>query len=150
MMGQDIDDLQAILLASLRRNGVTENDLFLPIVEYRIEVEFPDAAHVENGPPRQGARNCNNIVLRVASVDSESVQFQELSAVVFIQSGSANSHRQRQIVAHNLRLKIIQVQQHCGMPRRGQQHVLEVSEDVGPNGVALEAGQQNTIPLLAV
>src|SRR5215212_7315874 len=62
-------------------------DEFLPgIVNARIELKTAAHARIVNRPPGQRARHFGDVLLRIAAVDAESVQFHQLAPIVFVET----------------------------------------------------------------
>ena len=155
--------MQAVLLLAARGNLVSQHDLLAAVVHERGEHEFRLGSRQLDGPPGEAARHRDHILLRVAPVDAQRMQLHQLAAVILVEtvrlalprpSESDSTRRLRRERSHleeigSHRLPVVQVVEHGRMPRRGQQQVLELTQHVGANGVALVTGQQRTILLLA-
>src|SRR5215813_12801646 len=129
---------------------MAENDLFLSIVSSRIELKLGVLERIVNRPTRKSARYRNHILLGIASVHAQRVQFHQLARIVLIETGPPYPLRHDHVIARDLRLPVIEVIQHRGMTGRRQKHVFEMSEHVRTNSVALVAGQQDSIRSLSV
>src|SRR6476620_3173250 len=85
MVGKDVDHLKRVLLATTCRNSVSEHRLFLEVVhewrEHKLRI-----LGISNGPAGEAARDGNHIILRIAAVDTERVQFHDLPAIIFVQT----------------------------------------------------------------
>src|SRR5678815_1255034 len=143
MVGQNIDDIEAILLPSTARKLVTKDKLFLSVVPGRIELKLRVLRGVVDRPARECTRYCNNVILSISPINAERVQFEQLAAVVLIETGPLRSRNWWSlaglIVSWYLRLPVVEIEQHRRVMRRCQQHVLEMSQDIGTNGVTFEA-----------
>src|SRR5262245_20867155 len=82
MRREDVEDLFAVLDAAARLDLLAEHDLLAGIVERGNKAERAAAI---DGPSGKCARDLDDVLLRVAGIDTECVEFQQLSTVVFIQ-----------------------------------------------------------------
>ena len=89
MVGQEIDDAQAVFHSSSRRDAIAENDLLAVVVDPRFEIEAAFAAGLANRPAGQATRHLLDVPLSITAVNAKRVQFHKLAGVVFIQSPSA-------------------------------------------------------------
>src|SRR5438034_3093015 len=129
---------------------MTEDYLFFAVMHAGIEPELLIFAQIEDGPTRERARYSNDVVLRVASVNTHRVEFHQLAPVVFIESRLPSRspgcrRRNREIIARGLRLPVVQVKEHRRMARCRQEHVLEAPENMRANSIPLKAGEQDAI-----
>src|SRR5262249_14749958 len=102
---------------------------------------------------RKCARHRNHVLLCITSADTERVQFHQLAGIVLVQPRPPRSSwqwRHWEVITKYLGLPVVQVKQHCRMPRRCEQHVLEVSKNVRTDGIALITGQQQATGSLAI
>src|SRR3989442_6755952 len=114
---------------------MTEYYLYFPVMHAGIEPDLRIFIEIENRPARESAGYSNDVGLRVASVNTHRVQFHQLAAVVFIESGPAQRaprrrRRRREIIARGLRLPVVQIEEHRTMAGCRQEHVLELPADV--------------------
>ena len=85
MMRQDVDHLQPVLLAAARGNLVAQHDLLAGIVHEAGEHEFGLRVGLPDGPAGEAARHRDHVLLGVAAVHAERVQFHHLAAVVLVE-----------------------------------------------------------------
>ena len=86
MTGQNVDDLEAILLAAAGGNLVAEHLFFRGIVHEGGEGEFGFLVWLANGPSGEAASHGDHVLLGVAAVDAEGVEFHQLASVVLVQA----------------------------------------------------------------
>ena len=89
MAGHEIEHLFAVADAAAGRNPDAEHGLFAVIVDAAVEDELAAALRLQNGPAGEAARGFGNVLLRVAAIHAEGVQFQQFAAVVFVQAARA-------------------------------------------------------------
>ena len=161
MAGQDVDHLQAILLAAARGDRCAEHRLFRRIVHEGGEREFGLLVRLANRPAGEAARHRDHVLLGVAAVHSQGVELQQFAAVVLVQA----VRLARQLLGRSERpgregsdlkyvgrhgLPVVQVEKHGRMTRSGQQKVLEFAQHVRPDGIALIARQHGAHAVLAL
>ena len=129
---------------------MAKDQFFLPVVHRGIELKFRKLLRIVDCPAAESTGDRDDVLLRVASIDTQRMQFEQLAAVVLIQARPAHSRRKWNVVARNLRLPIVEIEQHCGMPGCGKQHVLKVSKDIWTYGITLKTGEQHAIRPLPV
>ena len=94
-------------------------------------------------PSRENLRELLHVLLRVAAVDAQRVQLEQLARVVFVQASSllttlASSPAElRAARLRSDRLEVVEVDEHRRMLRRCEQHVFEAAEHVRPDRFAL-------------
>src|SRR5688500_3222073 len=96
-------------------------------------------------PPGENLRELLHIQLRVAAVNAERVQLEQLARVVFVQAAllAAAAAGTRSRRARTDRLKVVEIHEHRGMLRRRQHHVGKTAEYVGANRLAfVTAGER--------
>src|SRR5215468_6439148 len=143
MMREDIDHFHRVLLSTHCRDRMAKYDFFLSVVHSRIELKLCEFLRIVDCPPAERSSHGDHIALRVPSINTESVQFEQFATIVLIETGSAYSRRNRNIIAGNLRLPVVEVVEHCRVAGRGKQHVSEVSKDIWTDGIALKTRKQN-------
>src|SRR5687767_13661619 len=96
------------------------------------------AAEAAHRPPGENFRQLLHILLRVAAVDAERVQLEQLARVVFVQAAllAAAAAGTRSRRARTDRLKVVEIHEHRGMLRRRQHHVGKTAEYVRANRLA--------------
>src|SRR5215216_3829334 len=107
MTSNDVEDAFAVLDAAARFDRLSKHYLFAAVMQQGGEAELAvlhGSSHVEQprcGPARalrqlrprrrdrptgEGSCNVDDVLLRVAAVDSEGVQLEQLATVVFVQA----------------------------------------------------------------
>src|SRR4051812_45721939 len=86
MMGHDVEHLFAVLHSAARRDLHTQERLLAVVMYAGIEQEFAAALGVLDRPPGEASCCFGDVGLRVSTVDAERVEFEQLTAVVFIQA----------------------------------------------------------------
>src|SRR5262245_36561525 len=138
MMRENIDDFHCVLLTTHCRDRMADDDFFLSIVDSGIELKLCELLRIVDCPAAESSGHGDHIALRVSSINTESVQFEQFATIVLVEAGSAYSRRNRNVVARNLRLPVVQIVQHCGVMGRRKQHVSKMSKDIRTDGVALK------------
>src|SRR5918994_5144823 len=102
------------------------------------------ASQPTDSPAGQNFGELLNILLRVAAVDAERVQFEQLARIVFVQASrllsalaTTAASELRASRARADRLKVVEVHQHRRMSGRCEHHVFEPAEHVRPDCFAL-------------
>ena len=103
----------------------------------------PGPRDAADGPAGQDLRELLHVLLRVAAVDAERVQLEQLARVVLVQARAAGrcprpptrAPRERRAD----RLKVVEIDEHRRMLRRREHHVFEPPEHVRPDHFALVA-----------
>src|SRR5688572_4806836 len=91
-------------------------------------------------PSSENLCELQHVLLRVAAVDAERMELQQLARVVFIQPPPATASCSSR--ARTDGLEIVEVDEHRRMLRRRQHHILEPTEDMRTDDVALVAARQ--------
>src|SRR5262249_25851826 len=104
MTRENIDDFHRVLLATHCRDRMAKDDFFLPVVHSRIELKLCEFSRIVDCPAAESSGHGDHIALRVPCINTESVQFEQFATIVLIETGSAYSRRNRNIIARNLRL----------------------------------------------
>ena len=124
-----------------------EHGLLAVVVHALVEDEGAAALRLEDGPAGEAARRFGDVLLGVAAVHAERVQFQQFAAVVFVEAARALlAARLRSVRAHGL--PVVQVEQHRRTLGGGFQQVFELAEDVRADHVALVFGDQVAVGAL--
>ena len=134
-----------IVDAAAGRNPNTQDGLLARIVHLGIELEFRHALRLFYGPPGKTAGYFGDVLLSIAAVHAERVQFQQFASIVLIQPALAPFAGGR---LGSDRVPIVEIEQHGGTLRGGAQQILELAEDVRANGIALICRDQITIGAL--
>src|SRR5579884_3666142 len=85
MMREHVEDFHALLLAVFL-DLFSDHRFFARLVHTRLVFEITTPARLLDGPPGENARYLSHVLLRVAAVDTERVQFHQLAAVIFVQT----------------------------------------------------------------
>ena len=72
---------------------MAQDDFFFPVVHSRIELKLGEFLWIVNRPSRERPGDGNDIVLGIASIDAERVQFHQLAAVIFIEARPTHARR---------------------------------------------------------
>ena len=108
-----------------------------------IEVERGSLPGLADGPSGKTARHFGHVMLRVAAIHPEGVKFHKFAAVVFIETllaGALAGVRGR-------RLPVVEIEQHGGTLRGGQQQILKAAQHVRADRVAFITGDQISVPV---
>src|SRR5262249_9418093 len=108
------------LIAAFRYR-LTENDLFFMVVHRRVELKLRNAVRFADSPSCERSRNRNDILLGVASIDTERMKFEKFPSVVFVQpqrTAHLASVRRGRVFARGLRLPVVQIVEHRRMTSR--------------------------------
>ena len=110
----------------------------------RCGIDLLDArdARSTDGPAGENLRELLHVLLRVAAVDAERVQLEQLARVVFVQPAllaTCPAAGLRAARARADRLEVVEVDEHRRMLRRREHHVFEAAEHVRPDRLALVA-----------
>jgi hypothetical protein len=111
-----------------------------------IELEFGHALRLAYGPPGKAARCFGDVLLGIAAVHAQRMQFQQFASIVLIQPALApfaGGRMRGRLCSH--RLPVIEIEQHGGTLRGSAQQILELAEDVRANGVAFIGRDQITV-----
>ena len=100
MPREQVEDGVAVALAAARLDALAQHDLLAIVVPARIEVESAAEPRVGDRPARERPRNFLHILLRVAAVDAERVQFHQLARVVLVDAPAALLRRHRRVAGH--------------------------------------------------
>src|SRR5215831_18144889 len=145
MMRENINDFHCILLTTHCCDRMAKNDFFLSVVHSRIELKLCEFLRIVDCPTAESSGHADHIALRVPSINTEGVQFEQFATIVLIKAGPPYSRRNRNVIARNLRLPVVQIVEHCGVAGRRKQHVSEVSKDIRTDGISLKTRKQNSV-----
>ena len=98
-------------------------------------------------PAGENLREFLHVLLCVAAVDAERVELEQLARVVLVQSAALTVvalTRAGAAGGGSDRLKVVEIDEHRRMLRRGEHHVLEASEHVRPDHLSLVAAGQRS------
>src|SRR6187397_1395056 len=98
MARQEVDDGQAVLLPSPRRDRGAEDALGPAVMRDGTEEKAPALLRPVDRPSREAAGHLDDVLLRVPAVDTQGVKLQELARVVLVEPAPAPS-RHHQVVA---------------------------------------------------
>ena len=88
MARDDVEHLLAVLDAASRGQPLAEDGLLAGVVHDRPEDEPAAAARLLERPPGERARDLDDVLLRVAAVDAERVQLEQLAGVVLVEAST--------------------------------------------------------------
>jgi len=106
-----------------------------------IELELSVASGIEDRPASETTGHRDDVVLGIATIDAEGVQFEQFAAVVLVQHRLLPRHPFR--IRRRTRLPIVEIKLHRRMAGGGQQHAAETAEYMRADGVALVAGHHH-------
>ena len=86
MVRQNFEHLQPVAHAAARGNGDAEHVLLAFVVHPLVEFEIRRPLRFADRPSGKAARDFSDVLLRVAAIDAQRVQFHQLAAVVLIQA----------------------------------------------------------------
>src|SRR5271170_1351269 len=133
-------------------------------VHSRIELEATALGGLVDGPSGKNFGHLGDILLRVAAVDAQGMEFEQLASVIFVQTIAAlgriwsrvgapvgpgmgrNSQSLRRVRPHAQ--PVVQVKQQCRALRRSHQQVFELAERVRANYIALVAREHQAVESL--
>src|SRR5689334_16188293 len=84
MPRQQVDDAQSVAEAAACGNCNAKYNFAVRVMHPRTEDECAALIRTINCPARKAARHFLNVTLRVAAVNAERVQFQQLACIVFV------------------------------------------------------------------
>src|SRR5262245_9170611 len=102
MMSKDIDHIKPILFAATAGMSVPKYVFVLSIMEGRIELELSIFRLIKDRPASKSARDRDYVLLRIPSIDTERMQFQQLARIVFVEARPAISSRHDHILGRRL------------------------------------------------
>ena len=162
---QEVQHFQSFLLTVLL-DAMSEHDFVAGLVHARLEAEVPTFIRLLQRPTGEHLGNLGDIFLRVAAVYAESVQLQQLAAVVFVQAAGMlvlppRSRRTiiqtapitalvRRDAERDVRVRpdaqpVVEIEQHRRALRGRHQQVFELPQHMRADRVALVAGHQVTV-----
>ncbi len=111
----------------------------------------PSAERAADRPARQHFREFRDVGLRVAAVDAERVQLQDLAREILVQAElaaavAAHERRGRRARAH--RGLVVEIQDHRGMPLGREQQIVEIARHVRPDRFLLVQARERGERLL--
>src|SRR5690242_3880850 len=142
MVRKNIEHLQTIAHAAAGRNDVPEHNLLALIVHAVVVLESAAFARTGDRPPRKAARHFYDIALRVASINTQRVQFQQLAPIILVETA---------LLALLLRVSpdrfpIVQIEQHGRTLRGCKQKIVKLAEQMRPDCLAFVRGNHVSIP----
>src|SRR5690606_16292982 len=102
--------------------------------------------HAGEGPAGEGPGQLDHVLLRVPAVDAQRVQLEQFAGIVLVQPASRALALRPEPCRGRTRpdgQEVVEVEEHRGMPRRGEDHVLEAAQHVAPDHIALVAARQH-------
>ena len=138
MPHHDFEDSVEIRGAEAGRNLCAEDELGTVIMGLGIELHFAflKVMLVPHRPTGEAPRDFHHIILRVAAMHAERVQFHELPRVILVRLV---------IRAFTLVHAPIQIPEHGGAQRGGADQVRKFSEGVRPNDIAIIRGLEPAV-----
>src|SRR5216117_1209051 len=86
MFGQNIENLFAVVLSAASLDAMAEYGLFAGVVDPGIEPEAGALPRILDRPSCEGARHLCHVLLRIPAVHAQSMQFHQLTPVVFVEA----------------------------------------------------------------
>src|SRR5262249_6726133 len=133
MIACDVDHRIQFLLARAWCDDLAEHCLAAGIMQRGIEVDGAAPPFCPKPPASKALGQFGDIALRVASVDSEGVQFEQLAGIVFVGLVAGSGL---------LVFLAVEVDEHCRRCCRGADQISEPAQRVGPDDLALVSGFQ--------
>ena len=128
MVGQQLENLQAVALIAALRDLYAEHGLLVAVVLLGIEEVFAGSvagpARRHQRPAGEGPRDVLDIGIGVAAIDAERVQLHDLARVVFVRLALDAD-------------PVVQVLEHGGTLGAGGEHVAELAERIGADHLAV-------------
>src|SRR3954470_22359525 len=85
-LGQNVQDVFGVLHPATGGKLVAEQDFLASIMDLRTEYESAALRRRFDRPAGERARDVDHVLLRIAAVDAEGVQLEQLTTVVLVQS----------------------------------------------------------------
>ena len=122
--------------------ALAEQCLVAGLVDHRVEAELAGFLRLRpaHAPAGQDLREFLHVGLRVAAVDAEGVQLQQLARQVLVQALIAGAAGAR---VRADRGGVVEIDQHGRVADHGAQHVVEAAGDVRADGLALEGADEH-------
>ena len=121
-------------------------DKFFALVMHLVVVEEATAlAGFVDGPAGEAARDLDDILLRVAAVDAQRMEFHQFTRVIFVQATLYFPVLGFGVQIRLHGLKIVQVEKHGRTLGRGLKQGAELAEHVGADGVAVIRRDQEAV-----
>ena len=83
-MRKDVDDLQAIVNSTARRNPNAEHVFFAGVVQPLFELESASLSRSLNTPAGEATSYFGDVLLGISAVHAKRVQLHELARVIFV------------------------------------------------------------------
>ena len=151
MPRQQRQHVLAVLHAAAGRQRVAEDDLRASVVQLGAEHEATDPLGIFDGPAGERARHFDHVLLGVAAIHAQRMQLEQLAAEVLVDAAAraAAALPQRGPLRLRRALPVVQVVQHGGTARHGDEQLVKTPQGVGTDHVAVEWQQQVTLRTLA-
>ena len=140
MIRHDVEDVEPVVDAAAGRNGCAEDELAAVVVPVAVVIErswsgagTDDGVAGRRSPAREAARDFDDVLLRVATVDAERVQLQELAGVILVRRPSRPS----------VALRVVEIDEHRRARRARVQHRREGAKRMLQVDVAHFSGLEN-------
>src|SRR5438445_1489115 len=143
---QQIEHLLAIS-DSARMNFLAQHALGLGIMDAIVESKFRLGSRIADGPACETARHFDHVLLGIAAVDSERVQFHQFAPVIFVEAALAHGRQFGTLAASKLfamrseplgRLwisaeVIVQIEKHGRTPGCGAEQIAKSAQNAWPD-----------------
>src|SRR5689334_3535477 len=83
---EQIEHFVAVMLAAAGFDVTAKYDFLALVVQLRHESEAAPLTRICNRPAGERARHLRHVLLRVAAIDAQRVQLEQLASIVFVQS----------------------------------------------------------------
>ena len=139
--GEDIEYTLAVLLAAATVDPMPQDHLLAVIMNPRLELEASALPGHFNRPTGECAGYVLHVLLGVAAVHAERMQFHELAGVIFVEPARRPTSPVLPVLVRRRTLPVIEVEEHRRTVGRRAKQVSKFPEHVGPDHVALVLGQ---------
>ncbi len=129
---QYIQNFDPVAHAAAPGNGNAKHVLLTFVVKFVVVFERPAALWLPDRPSGEATGDFGHVFLGIAAVNAQRVQLHQFAAVVFVQALLPPLHRIR-----SGRLPVIQIKQHGGTLGGGFEQILEMSQHVRADHIAL-------------
>ena len=102
--------------------------------------------------PVKQTRHFPYVLLRVAAIDAQGVEFHQLARIVFVQAAAFRLRAQAFCLGRRVgrdAQPIIQIEEHGRTLRGGGEQLGEISQSMGPDRIVLEGSQEPPVNSLA-
>ena len=134
---------------------MTKHHLLPRVMDLRPKNELRREARV-HGPAGERARHLDDVLLRIAAIDTKSVELHQFTRVVLVETAlaarpAALLSRRNECWMHGIRraLPLIEIEQHGRTPGNGAEQVAKLSQRIWTNDVAVICRQEDAVQALA-